>query len=516
MKKLFTLMVVSFCGIMAYAQTISMQNVTMSPGETKTTEVSISNPSNFTAFQFDLTLPKKVSIKSAQLKGSYSDREFKNQLVDQNANKYRFLSYDKKNGKLSSGEVITLTLEVAEGAETGTMTGSDMLVVKPDGTSSSATASATITIENIVNVEITAAKQAIVCSEKNLDFSNVSDVKAYIVTGYDNVSGKIWLSRVKDVPANTAVLVMGNQGTYRIPVVDESRTIYSNMLVGSLTGTTIYKNGGNGITNYILSKPDQSSEVGFYYAKESGSPIRAGGGYLPLPTTIAAAGTVGSTEEIQMNKYGMLCYYTDQSLDFSTMGNLRAYTAIGYTKSGTILLSRAMQVPANTAMLLYAPAEATTYQVPSASLQQVYSNMFVGTLQGTTIYKEQDGNVNYYVSAPNDVVGFYWASQNGTPIPAKRGWLPVPASMVPQNATSRGDADESTVTFDKLSMSLNDEVISMDLFRSLDGVGDGTTSIRSIDMLQSDDAWYNLNGQRIDTPTRKGLYIKNGKKVVVK
>jgi hypothetical protein len=46
---------------------------------------------------------------------------------------------------------------------------------------------------------------------------------------------------------------------------------------------------------------------------------------------------------------------------------------------------------------------------------------------------------------------------------------------------------------------------------------DETTGIRSIDESQfKDDIWYNLNGQRIDTPTKKGLYIKSGKKVLVK
>ena len=51
---------------------------------------------------------------------------------------------------------------------------------------------------------------------------------------------------------------------------------------------------------------------------------------------------------------------------------------------------------------------------------------------------------------------------------------------------------------------------------SMNGENDGTTGIRAIDEVQSDDAWFNLKGQRIDIPTKKGLYIKNGKKVVVK
>ena len=32
----------------------------------------------------------------------------------------------------------------------------------------------------------------------------------------------------------------------------------------------------------------------------------------------------------------------------------------------------------------------------------------------------------------------------------------------------------------------------------------------------NDDKWYTINGQRINKPTQKGVYIRNRKKVVVK
>ena len=52
---------------------------------------------------------------------------------------------------------------------------------------------------------------------------------------------------------------------------------------------------------------------------------------------------------------------------------------------------------------------------------------------------------------------------------------------------------------------------------SLNGDDDETTGIRDLMINDSEsDVWYNLRGQRIDTPTKKGLYIHNGRKVVVK
>ncbi len=59
-------------------------------------------------------------------------------------------------------------------------------------------------------------------------------------------------------------------------------------------------------------------------------------------------------------------------------------------------------------------------------------------------------------------------------------------------------------------------MISLYSIQSVGGEDDGTTAISRVDSEIDNDVWYNLKGQRIDTPTRKGLYIKNGKKVVVK
>ena len=366
-----------------------------------------------------------------------------------------------------------------------------------------------------VTVPISSAGQAIVCSDYDLDYSSVASVKAYVVTGYDKKNGKIWLSRVFDVPAETAVLLMGAAGSYSIPVASESKHIYQNMLVGSLDGTTVKKDNGDGYTNYILSKV--GDEVGFYFAKETGSTIKAGGGYLPLPTTIAATGTAGSKVTISMNKYGMKSYCPSQSLDFSSLSDLKAYTATGYSKSGIISLTRVKKVPAGVGILLLAPAEKKDYKVPTASLQQCFANMFKGTLEGTTITQIEDGMVNYYVSVVGDVVGYYLASTSGTKISANGSWLPVPKSMT--TFAARGMNDEVSVLSETLDVSLTDDVIYLNVYGSIEGDDNNLTGIKSIDSserVEDSDAWYNLNGQRVASPAKKGLYIHNGKKVFIR
>jgi hypothetical protein len=49
--------------------------------------------------------------------------------------------------------------------------------------------------------------------------------------------------------------------------------------------------------------------------------------------------------------------------------------------------------------------------------------------------------------------------------------------------------------------------------RSMDIDGDETTGIHAGMMNAEEEIWYNLQGQRINKPTRKGVYILNGKKV---
>ena len=48
--------------------------------------------------------------------------------------------------------------------------------------------------------------------------------------------------------------------------------------------------------------------------------------------------------------------------------------------------------------------------------------------------------------------------------------------------------------------------------------GDGTTAIESVNRIESSDTdrWYDMQGRRIERPTKTGIYLNNGKKVVIK
>ena len=365
-------------------------------------------------------------------------------------------------------------------------------------------------------ITVSSAGQTTWCSDKDLDFTGYPDLKAYVATGYDKASGTIWLTRVKEVPANTGFLLMGEADTYKIPVkAGGLSAYYQNMFKGTLEGTTIYTTDGN-YTNYYLS--DGESGVGFYkVTKEEGVTLGKNRAYLPIPTEIPVVGTAGSTETIKVSSAGQVPYYNTESLDFSSLDaqGVKAYTATGYDyNSGTIWLTRVKQVPAKTGILIMAPEG--EYPVPTASISSVYANMFRGTLEGTTIqtHEEIDGKdyINYYLSSGASGVGFYRVTkEEGVKIGANRCYLPI-LNKDAAAGTRSANSDLNQIAFEE-----SDEVIGIQLLRGIGGDENGTTSIKDLTpaLSEGEGEWYTLQGQRVAKPG-KGLYIRNGKMVIVR
>ena len=72
------------------------------------------------------------------------------------------------------------------------------------------------------------------CSDKDLDFTGVEGLKAYIASGFNPESGEVLLSHVNLVPAKTGMLLIGTAGqSYEVPFA-ETDFIYSNLFRGLL------------------------------------------------------------------------------------------------------------------------------------------------------------------------------------------------------------------------------------------------------------------------------------------
>ena len=135
------------------------------------------------------------------------------------------------------------------------------------------------------------------CSPYDLDFSTVTDFKAYIATGYNSATGNVIVQAVKDVPAGTGLFLKGTPGTYDVPC-GESSSYYVNMLVGVTEATTISATDGN-MTNFLLSATN-SSDACFRPISTTYN-LRANRAYLQIPTYMvgssAGANAVGIESE---------------------------------------------------------------------------------------------------------------------------------------------------------------------------------------------------------------------------
>lgn len=152
-------------------------------------------------------------------------------------------------------------------------------------------------------------------------------------------------------------------------------------------------------------------------------------------------------------------------------------------------------VPKNTGVLLKSSKAEVTYYFPISDGTESISSWFKpvtnedGTFEGREGYK-------YYKLAYNDYeaktgLGFYWGAENGAPFKSKKGlaYLEIPET------TTSGAAPTHFL---------------------IGGGTDGISNVKSDVKADKDGVIYNIAGQRVNAATKPGLYIIDGKKVVVK
>ena len=119
----------------------------------------------------------------------------------------------------------------------------------------------------------------------DVDFTTLTDVKAYIVSGFNRETSAVTMSRVYDVPAGTGLVVKGPAGIHEVPQIP-SASIYNNLLRGSTVERNLSATAG-GYVNYVLGKI--GDEVGFCLVPAEGMTLAAGRSYLAIPGETAAS-----------------------------------------------------------------------------------------------------------------------------------------------------------------------------------------------------------------------------------
>jgi hypothetical protein len=217
---------------------------------------------------------------------------------------------------------------------------------------------------------------------------------------------------------------------------------------------------------------------------------------------------VGMDQTVTIKESGKASFAAPVDLDFTNVKGLKAFTATGYDKSTkTIWLTRVMKVQKGEGVLL--KGNAKDYEIPSVAVQSSYMNMFVGNTSGEKIRVEEksaDGSLtNYYLNSD----GSFVSVKGYVNIGDNKCYLGLPTSMVAASSTR---SSEDNYLFEEA------EMIKLPIdIKSIGNDGDDTTGIRNLTpaLSEGEGEWYTLQGQRVTKPG-KGLYIKNGKKILIK
>ena len=147
-------------------------------------------------------------------------------------------------------------------------------------------------------------------------------------------------------------------------------------------------------------------------------------------------------------------------------------------------------IPKGTAVMLSSDDKRSgTFTLIASDSQTTYNgaNLLRGSDEATTTtgdgyhYKLSYGELGTNMSS---VFGWYWGTQNGGSfqIEGHKAWLVVPKSAATRGFTIDGDA----------------------------------TGIFNIEHEEKETEFFDLSGRRISLPSKKSMYIKNGKKVIIK
>ena len=186
---------------------------------------------------------------------------------------------------------------------------------------------------------------------------------------------------------------------------------------------------------------------------------------------------------IPSSGFGTFCYQYPLDLDLLDE-NAKAYIVTSVEGTNVTLKRITGTIKGGVPFILYGSNEEHTLYTAESSSTVPAGNMLVGTLAPTYITATNGDYTNFGMKS-----GKFVKAANGV-MPANKAYLPVLTSIL------GGGAREFNFIFDD----------------------DTTTGIRQTENLElrTENAVYDLQGRKVAQPTRGGLYIVNGRKVVIK
>jgi hypothetical protein len=196
-------------------------------------------------------------------------------------------------------------------------------------------------------------------------------------------------------------------------------------------------------------------------------------------TVSATFAEIETIEATITSTTGFATFCSNKALDFTGITTLEAYYAKTVEDGNVYLLRVYGTVAANTGLVI----KGATTRIPVVeSGDNLVGNLLIGVTTNTEVKAATD----YVLTEKNNVAVFAQTGVNAATVSAGHAYLRVSAAKARTRTIGIG--------------------------------GEGTTGIEHRfvdDNEQAEEVIYNLNGQRVKNP-RKGLYIINGKKVLVK
>ena len=205
--------------------------------------------------------------------------------------------------------------------------------------------------------------------------------------------------------------------------------------------------------------------------------------------------TASTPAIIKISKAGYATFYDSQN-SYALPKALKAYVVTEATTEALTYVELESVIPAGTAVMVESVTKAEgEYTLEPIKSDATYTgtNLLYGSDIDTYTYATDGGQFLFYKLAfghsgtnKSNVFGWYWGANDGAAfeIEGHRAWLAIPQ----ETASTRG---------------------------YLFGSGDPTGISMTDADVQNEGDVYNLQGQRVTTPT-KGLYIRNNKKVIIK
>lgn len=194
----------------------------------------------------------------------------------------------------------------------------------------------------------------------------------------------------------------------------------------------------------------------------------------------------GEVATVTIGATGVATFCSTKNLDFSEVDALSAYTGAGFNReTGVLTMLKVTDAPAGTGLIV--KGSEGTYEVPVKTSASVYANLLVGVTEETTLSQTASGYVNYILANGSHGLGFYIVEDEGT-LAAGKAYLRLPAAVAGESRAIAIEFAEDATGIEGIS-------------------GDGKAAT---------DEWFDLQGRRIAKPTKAGIYLNNGHKIIVK